>query len=157
MSSRIIPVSDDKVAELLRSGRTATDLANEWGVKPQTVRKAGRAGGYSPGYDTITVLPVRVMGPRAFAPAARGLRGWATVRNGGQLAERDATRFETWKQTRDKTNTVVEFSENYPPNPASPTHGGWHYEKRRADTPADEYFQETRPDGPADEPSPGGE
>lgn len=142
---RLIPVSDDKVAALLRAGRDANELAAEWGITPQGVRRAARAGGYSPGHDAIKVLPVSVTGPRAFAPAARGLRALARVRKGeeSELTAEDLTRFTNWKRERDETGTVVEYDEDYPPNPASPTHGGWHYEKRRPSTPKDEYFQDS--------------
>lgn len=140
---RLIPVSDDKVAALLRDGGDANELGAEWGVTAKAVWKASRAGGYSPGHDRITVLPVKVTGPRAYAPAARGLRALARVRNGeeSEMTQQDVTRFYNWKRERDATNTVVEYDENYPPNPASPKYGGWHYEKRRPSTPPGEYFQ----------------
>lgn len=144
---RLIPVSDDKVAALLASGRTATELAEEWGVQAQTVRKAARKADHSPGHSSITLLPFGVgQGPRAYAPAARNLRALERLKRDGHLPESDMTRLLRWQEERDRTGTVVEYAEDWPPNPASPTYGGWHYAKRRPETPPTEYFQETIPD-----------
>lgn len=141
---RVIPVSDDKVASLLESGRTATELAKEWGVQAQTVRKAGNAGGWNPGTGSTTVvLPIRKPGPRAYAPAARNLRALERLRKDGSLPEADQIRLNNWLDERHATNTVVEYAEDWPPNPASPTHGGWHYAPRRSDTPEGVYYQES--------------
>lgn len=145
---RLIPVSNDKVAALLREGKTAQELADLWGVQTQTVWKASRLGGYAAGQDVtrVSLLPVFVSGPRAHAPAARGLRALARVRAGEELKPRDKTRFENWLKERDETGTVVEYDEDCPANPASPTHGGWHYETRRPDTPEGVYFQSSAED-----------
>jgi hypothetical protein len=142
MGVRLIPVSNDRVAALLQAGRTVEELAEEWGVQPQTVRKASRAAGHVLGYENFTILPIRVAGPRAHAPAARGLRFLARIRAGETLPPVNQVTFENWKKERDAMNEVVEYREDYPPNPASPTYGGWYYAKRRPDTPPAEYFQE---------------
>jgi hypothetical protein len=139
--ARVIPVSDDKVAALLRSGRKATDLAEEWGVQPQTVRKAARAAGWGPGNSELMLLPVNVTGPRAYAPAARNLRALERLKREGELPEADATRLANWRAERDDSSTVVEYADDYPPNPASPTYGGWYYAKRKPSTPDGEYYQ----------------
>jgi hypothetical protein len=139
---RVIPVSDDKVAALLKSGRDAKELAEEWGVQPQTVRKAANAAGWRPGNSNLTLLPFRLSGPRTFAPAARNLRRLERLKQEGDLPEEDRVRLKNWRAERDKTGTVVEYREDEPPNPASPTHGGWYYAKRRPDTPDDVYYQE---------------
>lgn len=149
---RVIPVSDDKVAALLRSGRTANELAEEWGVKPGTVRKAARAVGWGPGTNADIFLPVRDIGPRAYAPAARNLRALERLKERGSLPEPDQKRLDNWKAERNaKPKTVVEYADDAPANPASPTYGGWYYAPRRPETPADEYYQERSPDTPPGE------
>jgi hypothetical protein len=111
-------------------------------VKPQTVRKAGNAGGWHPGNSELTLLPFSLNGPRAYAPAARNLRALERLKREGEIPEADMLRLRNWRAERDRTETVVEYDENEPPGPASPTHGGWYYAKRRPDTPPDEYYQE---------------
>jgi len=143
---RVIPVSDDKVAALLRSGRTANELAEEWGVQAQTVRKAANAAGWRPGNSELTLLPFRLSGPRAYAPAARNLRALERLKQQGTLPEADRVRLKNWCAERDKTGTVVEYEEGHPPNPASPTYGGWYYAPRRPETAPDAYYQEVTPD-----------
>lgn len=139
---RVIPVSDDKVAALLRDGATAKELAEKWGVQAQTVRKAANAAGWNPGNSELTLLPFPLSGPRAYAPAARNLRALERLKREGQLPEADRVRLKRWRAERDEAGTVVEYDDNMGPNPASPTYGGWYYAKRRPTTPTDVYYQE---------------
>jgi hypothetical protein len=139
---RVIPVSDDKVAALLKSGRTANELAEEWGVQAQTVRKAANAAGWSPGNSELTLLPIAVSAPRAYAPAARNLRALERLKREGSLPEGERIRLKNWRALLDAEGWVVEYREDAPPNPASKKYGGWYYAKRRPDTPPDAYYQE---------------
>lgn len=141
-SDRMIPVSNSEVAALLRSGKSASALAKQWGVQPHAVRRVARLAGWSPGNSTIAVLPWLGVGPAAHSPAARGLRALARVRAGETLTPRNEVTFRNWLAERDGTGTVVMYDKDMGPNPASPEHGGFYYAPRRTDTPIDEYYQE---------------
>lgn len=140
-SDRQIPVSNDKVAALLRSGKSASELAEEWGVGAHAVRRVARLAGWTPGNTTIAVLPWLGLGPAAHSPAARGLRAVARVRAGETLTPRNDVTFRNWLAERDRTNTVVMYDKDMGPNPASPEHGGLYYAERREDTPPEQYWQ----------------
>jgi hypothetical protein len=139
--ARVIPVTNKEVAALLLSGHTADELAERWGVGAQGVRRAGRAGGWSPGHTTQAKLPWLGVGPAAHSPAARGLRALKRVREGATLTDANRVTFENWKAKMDRDGLVVMYDPAVGPNEASPSAGGFYYAKRRPDTPEDEYFQ----------------
>src|SRR4051794_34925864 len=95
-SDRMIPVSNSEVAALLRSGKSASELAEKWGVQPHAVRRVARLAGWTPGNTTIAVLPWLGIGPAAHSPAARGLRALARVRAGEKLTARNEVTFRNW-------------------------------------------------------------
>jgi hypothetical protein len=139
--ARVIPVTNKEVAALLLSGHTANELAERWGVGDQAVRRAGRAGGWSPGHTTQAKLPWLGVGAASHSPAARGLRAHHRVKEGAKLTEANRVTFENWKKKLDAKGLVVMYDPNVGPNEASPSAGGFYYAKRRPDTPEDEYFQ----------------
>ena len=141
-TGRVIPVSNSEVAALLRSGKTTAELADEWGVQPQSVRRVARLAGWGPGRGAADrVLPWVGVGPASHSPAARGLRALHRVNAGETLTPRNQVTFENWKAERDATNTVVMFDPDMGPNPASPEHGGFYYAPRKTSTPPGEYYQ----------------
>jgi hypothetical protein len=139
--ARVIPVTNKEVAALLSAGHTADELAERWNVGGQAVRRAGRAGGWSPGHTTQAKVPWLGLGPASHSPAARGLRAHARVKEGQRLTPANQTTYDNWKKKMDAEGLVVMRDPKVGPNEASPSAGILYYAKRRPDTPDDEYFQ----------------
>jgi hypothetical protein len=157
-TERVIKASNAEIAAQLEAGKTTAELAEKYGVQPQSIRRVARLAGWGPGRAASTrVLPWRGIGPAAHSPAARGLRAQlrieAVAEEQGisrdeaaeqELSGRNLITYRNWKAERDATDTVVMFDRDLGPssdNPASPEHGLLYYAKRREDTPKDQYYQ----------------
>lgn len=132
---RLLP-DNDVLAALRRQGWTYDDIAAHYGVSRGAVylRLKQAAGAVSPRPSYRDLLPWTVATRHASATPATMLRLYGRRRDGETFpksAERKLRMLDRWLTDVEAADVVVCYRPDYPPNPASPVTGGFHYVRRR--------------------------
>lgn len=139
MPTRKLP-PDHEVAAMYDRGFSYVVLAEMYGVTNTAIGKAVRRAGHTPRSEYSGLMPADLHPDHYFAPAAKRLRALARRQGGASgrpLTAIEARALDNWLDTLRIENLVVAYDPDQPPNPASPTYGGWHYVPRPDGLPAD--------------------
>jgi hypothetical protein len=118
--------------ELRRKGWTYQQIADEYDVTSGAVYWAlDSAGGTKKRNDHRKYLPWKVKTDHTHARPATMLRYLSRREQGETLPEPKARMLEKWLEEVKGADVVVCYDRDFPPNPASPTTGGFYYSKRR--------------------------
>lgn len=124
---------DQEVVKLHQSGMSYAAIATMFGVHKSAVGFAVDRAGHAPGNETSGYMPPGLRVEHWHAPAAKNLRALARRQKGRRpLREADAKRLDSWLAMLRENDFVVAYAPDIPPNPASPSYGGWMYVKRPA-------------------------
>lgn len=127
---RILPTSDVLIG-LRQQGWTYDDIANEYGVTKGAVylqlRQAKQVKD-RPRYEQLIPWTVRTV--HASAAPALMLRLYGRREAGRKIPAVKERMLDRWLEEIKAQNVVVDYDPDYPPNPANPTTGGWHYRRR---------------------------
>ena len=130
---KILPTSDVLV-KLRQQGWTYDDIAAEYGVTKGAVYLAlrqAKAVKDRPRYDQL--IPWTVKSEHASARPAMMLRLFGRREAGLEIPRPKARMLDKWLAEVREADVVVDYAPDFPPNPASPVTGGWHYRRRIAE------------------------
>lgn len=135
MQSRKLP-PDHEVAHLYEGGMALAAIAGEYGTTVAAVSLALGRVGRSPGRQLSGYMPVGLHADHYHTVPAKCLRYLARREKGLRpLSSADNVRLDNWLRMLRDEGLAVAYDAKHPPNPASPTYGGWYYVKRPADLP----------------------
>lgn len=129
---RLLP-DNDVLASLRNQGWTYDDIAREYGVSRGAVylRLKQAPGAVSPRARHADLIPWTVAVRHAQAVPARMLRLLGQRENGDSLPPVKTRMLNKWLDEISDAGVVVCYHPQYPPNPASPDTGGFHYARKR--------------------------
>lgn len=126
-----LPTSD-VLLSLRQQGWTYEDIATEYGVTKGAVYLAlrqARATSTRPSHKNL--IPWTVRAEHAHAKPAGMLRLLGRRESGEELPAVKSRMLDRWLAGMHDNHLVVCYSPDMPPNPASPTTGGFYYSRRR--------------------------
>jgi transcriptional regulator with XRE-family HTH domain len=128
---RLLP-DNDVLKKLRAQGWTYEDIANEYGVTKGAVYlrlRQAKATHDRPDYSHLIPWTIRV--EHAHARPAQMLRMLGRRENNLPIPEAKERMLDRWLQEVKEANVVVDYDPDFPPNPANPKNGGWHYRRRK--------------------------
>jgi len=128
---RLLP-DNDVLIKLRQQGWSYEDIAQEFGVTKGAVYlrlRSANATQDRPSYSHL--IPWTVKAEHAHARPAQMLRLYGRKENGEELPDVKDRMLKKWLREMAEANCVVDYAVDYPPNPANPKNGGWHYRRRK--------------------------
>lgn len=128
---RLLPDNDVLIA-LRNQGWSYEDIAQEFAVTKGAVYlrlRQAKATHDRPSYAHLIPWTVRV--EHAHAKPAQMLRYLGRRETGKTLEQAKARMLDKWLREMREADCVVDYDPDYPPNPANPKNGGFHYRRRR--------------------------
>lgn len=128
---RLLP-DNDVLKKLREQGWSYDDIAQEFGVTKGAVYlrlRQAKATTDRPSYAHL--IPWTVRSEHAHARPVQMLRLMGRKENGEKLPEVKARMLNKWLKEMAAADCVVDYDPDYPPNPANPKNGGFHYRRRR--------------------------
>lgn len=128
---RLLP-DNDVLLKLRRQGWSYEDIAQEYGVTKGAVYlrlKQAKATTDRPDYSHL--IPWTVRTEHAHARPAGMLRMLGRREAGLAIPPAKERMLDRWLAEVKEANVVVDYDPDYPPNPANPKNGGWHYRRRK--------------------------
>lgn len=128
---RLLP-DNDVLIKLRRQGWSYEDIASEYGVTKGAVYlrlKNAKATKDRPDHSELIPWTVRV--EHAHARPAQMLRMLSRRRAGLANPPAKDRMLDRWLEEVESAGVVVDYDPEYPPNPANPKNGGWHYRRRK--------------------------
>lgn len=128
---RLLP-DNDVLLKLRRQGWSYEDIAQEYGVTKGAVYlrlRAAKATTDRPDYSHL--LPWTVRTEHAHARPAGMLRMMGRREAGLPIPPAKERMLDRWLAEVKAADVVVDYDPDYPPNPANPKNGGFHYRRRK--------------------------
>ncbi len=128
---RVLP-DNDVLIRLRNQGWSYEDIAQEFGVTKGAVYlrlRQANATTERPSYAHL--IPWTVKTEHAHGRPAQMLRLVGRKERGDEIPEPKARMLAKWLREMREADCVVDYDPDYPPNPANPKNGGWHYRRRR--------------------------
>lgn len=128
---RLLP-DNDVLIKLREQGWSYEDIAQEYGVTKGAVYlrlRQAKATHERPDYSYLIPWTVRV--EHAHARPAQMLRALGRRKSGQENPPAKERMLNRWLKEIEEAQVVVDYDPEYPPNPANPKNGGWHYRRRR--------------------------
>lgn len=128
---RQLPASD-MLLTLRRQGWSYEDIANEYGVSKSAVYlqlRQARGTKARPSYKHL--IPWTVRREHTHAHPVTMLRLLGRRENGESIPAVKERLLDKWLREVKEADVVLCYDPEFPPNPASPTSGGFYYSRRR--------------------------
>lgn len=128
---RLLP-DNDVLKKLRAQGWTYEDIANEYGVTKGAVYlrlRQAKATHDRPDYSHLIPWTIRV--EHAHARPAQMLRMLGRRENNLPIPPAKERMLDRWLAEVKEADVVVDYDPDFPPNPANPKNGGWHYRRRK--------------------------
>lgn len=130
---RLLP-DNSVLIKLREQGWSYEDIAQEFGVTKGAVYlrlRDAKATKHRPSYAHL--IPWTVRTEHAHARPAQMLRMLGRRENGDKIPPAKERMLDRWLKEIAEADCVVDYAPDYPPNPANPKNGGWHYRRRRSE------------------------
>lgn len=128
---RLLP-DNDVLKKLRNQGWSYEDIAQEYGVTKGAVYlrlRSANAVKDRPDYSHLIPWTVRV--EHAHARPAQMLRFLGRREAGLSIPPAKERMLDRWLEDMREADCVVDYDPEFPPNPANPKNGGWHYRRRK--------------------------
>lgn len=123
--------SNTELLKLREKGHTYDEIADMFGVTQQAVYfRLREAGGTGTRPDHRKYIPWRVKTEHAHCRPATMLRYLSRREQGDTIPPVKERMLDKWLEQLKEADVVVCYDRDVPPNPASPTTGGFYYSKR---------------------------